>query len=248
MVTIRLQSPLTGGPQRPASDPAVGQRRTNRWQCEDLTSWQPGLRFFQQSVVKTIVRQTFALLAATLIVGTYSASAQKRNTVEMPNQIVHALVREDESVKSCIESSGGVSQTFRAESIDLSKAESTDEIVVRGISPCVCGPRRCINRIYRKEASVYSPLFKADYAQEIELRREDYTNGYRNLYPAVYMFSAFTSVLYAYQYDGHEYKWDHCEMRFYVYGKWNRGKQGPVRYHQSPEISWVGCNPVNPFS
>jgi hypothetical protein len=198
--------------------------------------------------MKTLMCQTLCLLAVTLGLGSYSAQGQNRDSVKLPKQIIDALVSEDESVKSCVESSGGIARTFKAESIDLSKAESTGEIMVRGISPCVCGPRRCINRIYRKDATGYSPLFKADYAHEIELRREDYTNGYRNLYPAVYMYSAFTSVLYVYQYDGREYKWDHCEMRFYVYGKWNKGKQGPRRYHQRPEISWVGCNPINPFS
>jgi hypothetical protein len=199
------------------------------------------------SMIK-LMRQAFCLLAVAVVWGSYSASGQNRHSVKLPNQIIDALVSEDESIKSCIGSSGGAARTFKAESIDLSKAESTDEIIVRGVSPCVCGPRRCINRIYQKEVSGYSLLFKADYAQEIELRPEEYTNGYRNLYPAVYVYSAFTSVLYVYQYDGREYKWDHCEMRFYVYGKWHKGKQGPLRYHRRPQISWVGCYPLDPFS
>jgi len=164
----------------------------------------------------------------------------------MPKQIIEALVTENQSVQECIDQSGGVKKTFKAESVDISKDKSS-EIMVRAIAPCVCGPMKCINRLYRQTESGYELLLKADFGQEIEPQTL-YTNGYRNLWAAVYMYREHTSVLYEYQYDGKQYRWDHCEMRFYVYSETKDGKpfSGRVRYHSSPSISWVGCDPNNP--
>jgi hypothetical protein len=38
-------------------------------------------------------------------------------------------------------------------------------------------------------------------------------------------------------------------MRFYYYSETVNGKpfSGRVRYHDKPSISWVGCNPINPY-
>jgi hypothetical protein len=180
---------------------------------------------------------------AVLIIGNCQVFAQQRRSVEMPEQINDALVHEDGSVRKCIEVNGGVNRTFRTEAVNLNQ-DSFSEIMVHGISPCVCGPKKCVNRIYQKTGTGYELLFKADYAQEIELRKY-YANGYRNLWAAVYMYGSFTSVLYEYKYDGKQYRWDNCAMRFYVYAEFVKGVpfSGRVRYHSRPQISAVGCDP-----
>jgi hypothetical protein len=185
-------------------------------------------------------------LTALILLGSSQAIAQKRRVVDMPDQILQALTSEDESVQKCINSIGNVRKIFKTEQVDLSK-DSSSEIMVRGISPCVCGPKKCINRIYQKEKDRYELLFKADYAQEIELQK-DYKNGYRNIWAAVYVYGSFTSVLYEYQYNGKQYEWDHCLMRFYIYSETRNGVpfSGRVRYHPRESISWVGCYPDNP--
>ena len=150
---------------------------------------------------------------------------------------------EDATVRKCVEENG-VRKTFKTEWIDLSK-DSSSEMMIRGISPCVCGPRKCVNRIYRTTENGYELLFKADYAQEIEPLKY-YTNGYRNLWAAVYTHGPLTSMLYEYHYDGKQYRWAYCAMRMYMYTKRHKGLVGPYRYHSRPAISMVGCDPLNP--
>ena len=190
-----------------------------------------------------VLRSVWGVLSAALILGNCQAAAQHRRSVEMPEQIVKSLASEDEMVRKCVEGNG-VRKTFKAEWVDLSKDDSS-EMMVRGISPCVCGPRKCVNRVYRKTENGYELLFKADYAQEIEPLKY-YTNGYRNLWAAVYTHGPLTSVLYEYHYDGEQYRWAYCAMRFYMYTKWHKGVAGPYRYHSRPSISMVGCDPRNP--
>jgi hypothetical protein len=179
-------------------------------------------------------------------IGASNTFAQKRRTVEMPEQILESLTKEDERVRKCVDDSGSVGRVFKTEAIDLSKDSAA--IMVRGISSCVCGPRKCVNRIYRPAGNGYELLLNADFAQEIEPQTL-YTNGYRNLWAAVYVYRSFTSVLYEYQWDGKQYKWDHCVWRNYYYAEHVNGGffNGRVRLHQKPEMSWVGCNPLNPY-
>lgn len=196
--------------------------------------------------MNTLLCAVSGVLSAVLITGACQAIAQQQRSVEMPAQIVDALVAEDETLRKCIESDGGVRETFKTTAISLDR-DSSPEIMVRGISPCACGPKRCVNRIYRTIAGGYELLFKADYAQEIELRKY-YENGYRNLWAAVYSHGSFTSVLYEYKYDGKQYRWDNCAMRFYIYAETRKGVpfSGRVRYHSRPQISAVGCDPLRP--
>jgi hypothetical protein len=188
--------------------------------------------------------KVIGLALVVFVLGNNQSIAQQRRAIEMPQDILTELLRSDVSVSDCIDRSGGVNRTFKVEQIDVSRNDPP-AIMVRGISPCVCSAKRCLNRIYRQTEDGFKLLFQADYAQEIEVQK-DYTNSYRNLWAAVYVYSSFTSVLYEYRYDGQGYKWDHCLMRFYVYSGWKKGQSEPVRYHQRPEISWVGCNPNNP--
>ncbi len=193
----------------------------------------------------TTLLRAAGILSVMSILGNSQAVAQYRRTIEIPKQIVGALVNEDESVQKCIESSGGANKTFTTESVNLDK-DKTSEIMVRATSPCVCAPKKCLNRIYRKTENGYELLFKADYAREIELQKY-YTYGHRSLWAAVtYQSDRLTSVLYEYQYDGKQYQWDHCLMRFYVFADWRKGVRGRVRYHSRPQISYVGCDPNNP--
>lgn len=156
-------------------------------------------------------------------------------------------MKEDPAIEECMAKSGGPGRTFEIRKIELGKDKSK-AVVVRGISPCVCGPRKCLNRIYRPNGDRVELLLNADFAQQIE-PQDLYTNGYRNLWAAVYVYHSFTSVLYEYQFDGKQYRWDHCVMRFYYYSETVKGKPftGRVRYHDKPSISWVGCNHSNPF-
>jgi hypothetical protein len=197
--------------------------------------------------VGTFLRAAAIVSLVTLLLGTGQVFSQGRSRVETRDQILELLVKEDKALQECVEKSGGPGRTFKIEQLDLNRDKSK-EIMVRGISPCVCGPRRCLNRIYRQDGARLELLLSADFAQQIE-PQDLYTNGYRNLWAAVYMYHSFTSVLYEYQYDGKQYKWDHCVMRFYYYSEKVKGVHfsGRVRYHEKPSISWVGCNSLNPF-
>jgi len=179
-------------------------------------------------------------------IGASHTFAQKRRTVELPDQILESLSKEDETVRKCVADSRHVNRVFKTEAIDLSKDSTA--IMVRGISSCVCGPRKCVNRIYRPVGNGYELLLNADFAQEIE-PHQLYTNGYRNLKAAVYVYHSYTSVLFEYQWDGKQYNWNHCEMRFYYHSETVKGVpfSGRVRYHKTPSQSWVGCNPLNPY-
>lgn len=181
------------------------------------------------------------------ILGTAAAFPKSSRTAKTRDQILELLVKENTSIQECVDQSGGVDRTFQMKEVDLSDGEP-NAIMVRGIAPCVCGPRKCLNRIYRPAGDRLELLLSADFAQAIE-PQPLYTNSYRNLWAAVYMYHSFTSVLYEYQYDGQHYKWDHCVMRFYYYPETVNGKpfSGRVRYHDQPSISWVGCNPINPY-
>jgi hypothetical protein len=184
-------------------------------------------------------------VSLTVFLGGSQAFAQKRRTVQMPNQIFE-LLKQDEPVRKCLDASERVDRVFKTETIDLSKDSTA--IMVRGISACACGPRKCINRIYRPNGSGYELLLNADFAQEIEPQTL-YTNGYRNLWAAVYIYRIYTSVLYEFQWDGKQYKWDHCVWRNYYHAEHVNGGffNGRVRLHQKPETSWVGCNSLDPY-
>jgi hypothetical protein len=194
--------------------------------------------------MRSLLRAAVCVSLTVFLAGS-QALAQKRRTVEIPNQILQ-LLKQDEPVRKCLDASERVDRVFKTETIDLSKDSTA--IMVRGISSCVCGPRKCINRVYRPAGSGYELLLNADFAQEIETHQL-YTNGYRNLWAAVYVYHSFTSVLYEYQWDGKQYKWDHCVWRNYYYAEHVNGGffNGRVRLHKKAETSWVGCNSLDPY-
>ena len=193
------------------------------------------------------MRVAAVITLVTLLLSATQVFSHGRARVETRDQILELLVKEDRAIQECVAKSDGPDRTFKIEDVELSRDEPK-AIMVRGISPCVCGPRRCINRIYRQDGDRLELLLSADFAQQIEPQKL-YTNGYRNLWAAVYVYHSFTSVLFEYQYDGKQYKWDHCVMRFYYHAEKKNGVHfsGRVRYHDTPAISWVGCNPINPF-
>ena len=195
----------------------------------------------------TLVHAAALVLLVTILVSTGQVFAQGRSREAARDQILELLVKEDAAIQECIAKSGGPDETFKIEQIEISKDKSK-EIMVRGISPCVCGPRKCLNRIYRQDGDRLELLLSADFAQQIE-PQSLYTNGYRNLWAAINVFHSLVSVLFEYQYDGKQYKWDHCVYRSYYYAEKKNGVHfsGRVRYHDKPSISWVGCNPINPF-
>jgi hypothetical protein len=196
--------------------------------------------------VENLLRAACVISLVILVLSTGQVFSQGRSGVDR-DQVLELLVKEDKAIQDCVEKSGGPGRTFKIEQPDLSKDKSK-EIMVRGISPCVCGPRRCLNRIYRQDGNRLELLFSADFAQQIEPQKV-YTNGYRNLWAATHVYHSFTSVLFEYQYDGKQYKWDHCVMRFYYHAEKKNGVHfsGRVRYHDKPSISRVGCDPLNPF-
>ena len=180
------------------------------------------------------------------LIGASHTFGQNRRTVELPDQILESLTKENDTVGKCVADRRHVNRVFKTEAIDLSKDSTA--IMVRGISSCVCGPRKCVNRIYRPVGNGYELLLNADFAQEIEPQKLS-TNGYRNLWAAVYVNHSFTSVLFEYQWDGTKYKWDHCVWRTYYYAEHVNGGffNGRVGLHKKAETSWVGCNPLNPY-
>jgi len=182
-----------------------------------------------------------------LVLGAIEAFSQSPRAIETRDQIIGLLLKEKPAIQECIDKSGGPEKTFKIKPLDLNKDKSP-EIMVQGIAPCVCGPRRCLNRIYRQDANRLDLLLNADSSQEIEPQKL-YTNGSRNLWAAVYVYHSFTSVLFEYQYDGKKYRWDHCLMRFFYYSETVNGVpfSGRVRYHTDQSISWVGCNPNDPY-
>jgi len=198
-------------------------------------------------VQNSFLRATGLISFVIIVLAASQAFPQSPGRIETRDQIIELLLKENPTIQECIDRSGGPEKTFKIKPLDLNKDKSR-EIMLQGIAPCVCGPRRCLNRIYRQDANLLDLLLKADFAQEIEPQKV-YSNGYRNLWAAVYMYHSFTSVLYEYQYDGKQYRWDHCLMRFFYYSETVNGKpfSGRVRYHTDQSISWVGCNPNDPF-
>ena len=192
------------------------------------------------------MRATALISVVVLLLGANEAFPQSPR-IETRDQIIELLLKDYPAIQECIDKSGGPERTFKIEPLDLSKAKSP-EIMVQGIAPCVCGPRKCLNRIYQQDTDRLDLLLNADFAQEFEPQKL-YTNGYRNLWAAVHVFHSFTSVLFEYHYDGKQYRWDHCVMRFFYYAETRNGVpfSGRVRYHVRPSISWVGCNPNDPF-
>jgi hypothetical protein len=86
--------------------------------------------------MNVLLRAVLGVLSAVLIIGNCQVIAQQRRSIEMPEQIKAALADEDELVRKCVEVNGGVKRTFRTEAVNLNR-DSSSEIMVRGISPCV---------------------------------------------------------------------------------------------------------------
>jgi hypothetical protein len=167
------------------------------------------------------------------------AVAQKRQTVEVPRQIVQRLMK-DEDIKGFLEyrqeyRNSGLAKYLTAELIDLNR-DGTSELIVRGINE-ICGATNCYTWIYRKVGNSYQMLLYAGFIQQIELKRT-FTRGYRDIIASMHG-SAWDSDLTLYKFDGKQYRQVGCYTSTYLF----KDKSGGYRESKRPRINRVKCKP-----
>jgi hypothetical protein len=179
----------------------------------------------------------FSVLSMMLLLTAAPTAAQKRRSVQVPEEIIQELSK-DEDIKKCLEpDNGGVDKNLKAELLYLNRDE-VPELLVHGTGSCICGMNNCDFWIYRKTANGYQMILDAGFINHIELRKT-FTNDYRDLVGAMHG-SAFDSDLFVYKFDGKRYRLKECLQRHYNSWEDRRG-----RFHVSkrPRITRVKCEP-----